>query len=342
MGLENIIKRSPESPEIIIDPESLVEVIDSHGLIEDWKNGKLDDLTVILGGGAQQGILQGTLAYVATKLHLPPPKNTIGSSVGGYVATFWATEQQEALDAFELVAKNGMIGLHHIFSPESGTRRGIVDTHGIAHKLFKEERPIDLAALRNSPMRVMIALTDEEATDDKQKFIHLNQHPLPYDVLEASTAMRYISTSGKVAVDGSHFTDGAESIPIPLRYAIDELGSKNVLIVLADVVHQGIFRKIMTHIKAGVAYNFPDGPTKNYFLHSQRHSSVVNRVLEEAKLQEKPEVRLAMIGFKTRPKGFGAACTHIPTLQAIKEAGIQFFTRLFATSPQEQQLQAAS
>lgn len=164
---------------------------------------------IILPGGGQQGAFEGA---VLTRLHeaglLRGVELIAGVSSGAIVGAYAATGNTEAARIFHRNIKNGLFR----YTP-SRLRRGIVDLTSVEHEL-RVHTPLDVNALRLSPIRVLVGLTEFETAE--ARFVELNTVDDPVHYLLASSCIPRVSDRKKIAIDGKYYLDGAIAAEFPI------------------------------------------------------------------------------------------------------------------------------
>ncbi len=103
----------------------------------------------------------------------------------------------------------------------------VIDLAYLVDHVFRRHTPLSIEALRNSPTRFLIVLTDCET--GKPIYFHARDERV-FDALRATSSMP-LATRGFDFVDGHPFADGGVSDPIPVQRAIRD-GATDITVVL--------------------------------------------------------------------------------------------------------------
>jgi predicted patatin/cPLA2 family phospholipase len=164
---------------------------------------------IILPGGGQQGAFE---AAVMIRLHeaglLDGVACIAGVSSGAVVGAYTATGDIDAARIFHRNVENGLFR----YTPRR-LWRGIVDLTSVEHEL-RSHTPLDVEALRRSPIRLLVGMTEYETAE--ARFVEINQVDDPVAYLMASACIPRVSDRKKIALDGKYYLDGAIAAEFPI------------------------------------------------------------------------------------------------------------------------------
>ena len=166
---------------------------------------------IILPGGGQQGAVE---SGVLIRLHeaglLRGVETIAGVSTGAIVGAYAATGHIEAARIFHRNVNNRLFR----YTP-SRLLRGIVDLTSVEHEL-RTHTPLNVDALKLSPIRVRVGLTEFETAEGR--FVEINKVDDPVAYLLASACIPRISDRKKIAIDGKYYVDGSIAAEFPIDF----------------------------------------------------------------------------------------------------------------------------
>ncbi len=198
-----------------------------------------NNCAIILPGGGQQGAFEAAVLVRLLEAGLLRGVERIaGVSSGAIVGAYAATGDIHAASIFHRNIKNGLFR----YTPLR-LRKGIVDLTSVEHEL-RIHTPLNLEALRLSPIRLLVGLTEFETAEGR--FVEINDVDDPVIFLLASACIPRISDRKKIAIDGKYYLDGAiaAEFPIGLHDGITDF----LIIMPWNPDYTNPFKEFFTHL----------------------------------------------------------------------------------------------
>jgi predicted patatin/cPLA2 family phospholipase len=190
-------------------------------------------------------------------------------------------------------------------------RKPIIDLAYLVDHVFRERVPLSLEALRQTPTRFYIVLTD--CYTGQPVFFHARDERI-FAALRATSSMP-LGTRGFDYVDGHPFADGGVCDPIPIKRALQD-GATDITVVLT---HNPRFRlKRMPQWLGRLAY--PDFPAVARVWTSQQYLNY-NAALD---LMKQPPAGVRLRVFRPlKPLPVGSLTVAVSRIRAAVAAGYE-------------------
>jgi predicted patatin/cPLA2 family phospholipase len=221
---------------------------------------------IILPGGGQQGAFEaGVLARLLEGGFLHGVESIAGVSTGAIVGAYAATGDIKAARIFHRNVQNGLFR----YTP-SRLHRGIVDLTSLEHEL-RTHTPLDVDALRRSPIRLLVGLTEFETAEGR--FVEINHVDDPVTFLLASACIPRVSDRKRIAIDGKYYLDGsiAAEFPVDLRSGITDF----LIIMPWNPDYTNPLKEFITHLGEHILAVGLHEPLKSEIISHRRKNRIV-------------------------------------------------------------------
>lgn len=149
----------------------------------------------------------------------------VGTSAGGALAAWYSAGQARfAEGTWKYAGDPRFLNLRRAL-----LRQGpYLDHEALLDIVYREEHPLDVAALRKAPWEVLVTVVDVETAECRYVDIREGD-PIPW--LKATGRLPFAS-NGPVEVDGHHYLDGGVVDPVPIQHTVEALGATDVTLIL--------------------------------------------------------------------------------------------------------------
>jgi predicted patatin/cPLA2 family phospholipase len=155
----------------------------------------------------------------------PPYDLVIGVSSGAYCASSYLAGQHGRI---RRIVTRHMTGTNYANPWRMLAGGSLIDQAYLMGPVTRELEPLDLDALRGSPVRFEVVATD--ALTGFPAYLPAQERDC-LDAIHASVAVPFFYRQGPVAFRGSDYFDGSVSDPVPVARALS-LGATHVTVVL--------------------------------------------------------------------------------------------------------------
>lgn len=178
---------------------------------------------VIEGGGMKAAYANGVLTAFERAGHHDWDA-VIGTSAGGALAAWFSARQAEyAEETWAYAADPRILSYKRMF-----TGRGpLLDHEALWQEVYVKEHPLDVEAVRGAPWPVIVTVADIESGEVSYPDI---RHGDLAGWLRATGRLPF-AAGPPVEVDGRQYVDGGVIDPVPLRWAIDDLGATDITLI---------------------------------------------------------------------------------------------------------------
>lgn len=179
---------------------------------------------VIEGGGMKAAYANGVLSAFE-EADYAPWDAVVGTSAGGALAAWYSAGQARWAESTWAYAADPRILNYR----RAALRRGpLLDHEALLEIVYRTEHPLDVDAVRAAPWPVIVTACDVDTGE------------VVYQDLRSSDVIAWIKATGRlplasgppVEIDGRRFIDGGTMDPIPIRWAVEELGATRVTLVM--------------------------------------------------------------------------------------------------------------
>lgn len=177
---------------------------------------------VIEGGGMKAAYANGVLSAFEDA-DFAPWDAVIGTSAGGALAAWYSAGQARYAEKTWDYAADP-----RILSYRRALRGGpLLDHEALLDIVYVQEHPIDVAAVRAAPWPVIVTAVDADTGEVAYQ-----------DVREGDT-IGWLKATGRlpfasgppVELDGRRWVDGGTVDPVPVRYAVEQLGATELTLI---------------------------------------------------------------------------------------------------------------
>ncbi len=178
---------------------------------------------VIEGGGMKAAYANGVLTAFEEAGYRPWDA-VIGTSAGGAMAAWYSAGQAKYAEGTWAYA-----GDERVMSYKRAlTGRGpLLDHEALLEIVYVDEHPIDVAAIRASSWPVIVTACDADTGAI-----------LYHDIREGDT-IAWLKATGRlpmasgppVEIDGRRLLDGGSIDPVPVRYAVEQVGADDLTLI---------------------------------------------------------------------------------------------------------------
>ena len=198
---------------------------------------------LIIGGGAMRGVFSGGVVTGLEDLGLTEVfDDVIGISVGASTDAYFLAGQARTgtrLFSEELTSKEFI---------DFGRFKNILSVDYLRTIFTTGNKVLDLAAVRENRSRFHIGVTDIKSA--RSKYIEVDQAEDDdiIKLIQASSAVPRLSPP--VVMDGVVYGDGITTCKNPIGFAIEELGSTDIICVVNQPLRQGssFGDRILSHL----------------------------------------------------------------------------------------------
>jgi predicted patatin/cPLA2 family phospholipase len=178
---------------------------------------------IIEGGGMKAAYANGVLTAFE-RAGFGPWDAVIGTSAGGALAAWYSAHQAEYAEGTWKYAADPRI----ISYRRALTLRGpLLDHEALWSEVYQKEHPLDLDAVRAAKWGVHVTVADVETGE---VFYPDVRHGDTGGWIRATGRLPF-AAGPAVEVDGRRYVDGGVVDPIPLRWALDTLGSTEITLI---------------------------------------------------------------------------------------------------------------
>ncbi|MAG28955.1 hypothetical protein CL632_02315 [bacterium] len=189
-------------------------------------NKKEKIAVVASGGGMSCSYAAGAIASLVDHHNFKHPDIVIAGSGSAGTLAYYAAGQHNKFKRIwlDLLASKKFINLSRFWK--------IIDIDYLIDTVFREKEPLDVRAVCNSPVKVLVAVTDY-ATGDLVYFSNKDRqdHDEVFEILRASKALP-LAFNKRIWVDGKAYCDSylSASLSAHIREAIKEGATKVIAI----------------------------------------------------------------------------------------------------------------
>lgn len=180
---------------------------------------------LIIGGGGMRGVYSTGITAGLEALGLGEVfDDAIGISAGACAVAYLLAGQAEVGPSvyYDDLPNKEFINLRR--------PKGIMDIGFLEH-VFREVKPLDQAAIRQSRTRMHVGLT--EVATGKGVYLDMAEYP-ELDIVSAITTSSAVPVIVKqrAAINGVLYADGTTGCTTPIDYAIEALGATDILVIM--------------------------------------------------------------------------------------------------------------
>lgn len=275
-----------------------MSVFGNLDLVKDIKKRKTARTAVIFEGGGQKGVIGGGVAWGMEDVGvIGTAQYLIGVSSGACAALYTATGQAYLGTTvyFEENVKNNfadkrrMSQIMNIGVVEEAMRRG--------------NKRVDVEAIKKSNLEVIVGVLDSESGEEK--YIRIKELEDPIKAVVASIAAAVFCGGRLISIHGHAYLDGSLGDPIPVRFAIEELGCENLV-----VVKNGPFKEMQSppdyvtwlfSLAARYPYGYSRAVQEAILSYKKKYNEAINFMRDT--IENDSNHRLIVIAPKSEPLG---------------------------------------
>ncbi len=148
----------------------------------------------------------------------------LGTSAGGALAAWYSAGQAEFAESTWPYANDSRIINYGRFLRRQGP---LMDHESLLEVVYKHEHPLDVQAVQKAPWPVVVTAVD---VDTGQAVYHDIRHGDAIEWLKA-TGRLPMWCGPPVIINGRRLLDGGVADPIPVHYAMDQLGCNHITLI---------------------------------------------------------------------------------------------------------------
>lgn len=258
------------------------------------------ELTAIIcsGGGMKGAHGAGFLYALATELGITAPSIMVGSSGDAGNVLYFSAEQYEGMKHIwtELLSTSKFISFLRFWR--------VMDINYLIDTVFKKQEPLNTDALKNSPIRWFVPMSDYDT--GRTRYVSAEDALDPFEVLRASAAIPIVFGE-KIPIDGNRYTDG-ELGPTLQDHVTQVLrqGVKRILIIN----HTSPWHALSRAVYEGYAAHTPKG----------MHDAIIRDLSTNVFHMSAPDATVIVVAPQNLPAG--NLTRHQGKLQATFEQGV--------------------
>ncbi len=178
---------------------------------------------VVEGGGMKASFANGVLSAFE-EAQVPAWHAVVGTSAGGALAAWYSAGQSRyAEHTWRYAEDPRIVNLRRALLMQGP----FMDHEKLFDVVYRHEHPLDVEALAKAPWPVIVTVAD------------IHKGTCEYPDIRQGDAIEWLKATGRlpfgsggpVVVAGRAYIDGGTLDPIPVKYAVEQLGAREVVLI---------------------------------------------------------------------------------------------------------------
>ena len=234
-----------------IRPEQVIDLILERASLGWNRSHSSRKLALVIEGGGMRGVVSAGSLLALDLLGFRELFDEIyATSAGGVNAAYFLSGQGKLgmTVYFDDIANRRFINPWRLFK--------IVDVDYAYDRVVSLEKPLDDAAIRASPVRFLLSVTD--ARSGRNELLDVRDRPEPIPLLLKASSALPVLYNRRIVLDGREYVDGGVSDSLPIARAIAN-GCTHVLVLASSrcdvpMARPGFWEQRCFYLMAGRRY----------------------------------------------------------------------------------------